>query len=356
MILVSDGLDNCAPPAPCRARGVAQRGVELTISVVGFAVDERVRRQMRCIARVGGGTYVDAGDTDRCARELLAAFARAFRATSRRHAVPRARPSRGGAAPGQRLYQGELSPGEARVRGRGRAGPAAVRGRHAGRAARPAPAGRSASPCSTPRGEERRLRPGRPGTRDSTADRRRRAARRAGGRAADPGDYGVHCGIRRAGRDRPPDPARAAVEALEPDARPGAGPRAGPRAARGGARSPRRHRRPDATRPRARGRGGDAGAPCWRARRRRAAVGPEGRRRRRGRGGARCGAGGGGARAGARRRPRAQPDRAEPVSAAGPTTPRRCSSPARYRDTLLPGEYLYYAIPLEAGQRLHVRD
>jgi Ca-activated chloride channel homolog len=80
VILVSDGGDNCAPPDPCRAaRDVARSGVSLNISVVGLQVNERVRRQLRCIARAGGGTYVDAGDADALRREILAAIARAFR-------------------------------------------------------------------------------------------------------------------------------------------------------------------------------------------------------------------------------------------------------------------------------------
>jgi Ca-activated chloride channel family protein len=80
VILVSDGGDNCAPPDPCKAaEAVAKAGVNLNISVVGLQVNERVRRQLRCIARAGGGTYVDAGDADALRREILAAIARAFR-------------------------------------------------------------------------------------------------------------------------------------------------------------------------------------------------------------------------------------------------------------------------------------
>jgi Ca-activated chloride channel family protein len=80
VILVSDGGDNCAPPSPCRAaQRVARGGLELTISVVGLQVNPRVRRQLECIARAGGGTYVDARDPDALREELLAAFARAAR-------------------------------------------------------------------------------------------------------------------------------------------------------------------------------------------------------------------------------------------------------------------------------------
>ena len=81
VILVSDGGDNCAPPPPCEAaRRIAERGLKLSISVVGLQVNDRVRRQLECIADAGGGTYVDAQDPEALKRELLAAFARAFRA------------------------------------------------------------------------------------------------------------------------------------------------------------------------------------------------------------------------------------------------------------------------------------
>ena len=80
VILVSDGGDNCAPPDPCKAAAaVARGGVKLSISVVGLQVNERVRRELRCIADAGGGTYVDARDPDALRDELLAAIARAFR-------------------------------------------------------------------------------------------------------------------------------------------------------------------------------------------------------------------------------------------------------------------------------------
>src|SRR5918998_6058330 len=117
VILVSDGLDNCAPPEPCAAaRRVARRGVELSISVVGFALDEEARRQMRCIARVGGGTYVDANDTDKLREELLAAFARAFRDYEPSGAEVEGGPDLASAPRlGDGLYQGELRAGEAQT-------------------------------------------------------------------------------------------------------------------------------------------------------------------------------------------------------------------------------------------------
>jgi Ca-activated chloride channel family protein len=80
VVLVTDGGDNCAPPSPCKAaEQVAKRGVDLSISVVGFQVNDRVRKQLRCIAEAGGGSYVDVDDADKLGDELLALLARAFR-------------------------------------------------------------------------------------------------------------------------------------------------------------------------------------------------------------------------------------------------------------------------------------
>jgi Ca-activated chloride channel family protein len=80
VVLVSDGGDNCAPPDPCKAAArVARQGVDLSISVVGLQVNERVRKQLECIARAGGGSYVDVQDAGKLGDELAAALARAFR-------------------------------------------------------------------------------------------------------------------------------------------------------------------------------------------------------------------------------------------------------------------------------------
>ncbi|WP_157592435.1 vWA domain-containing protein [Solirubrobacter soli] len=80
VVLVTDGGDNCAPPDPCKAaEEVARRGVEMSISVVGFQVNDRVRQQLRCIADAGGGSYVDVGDADKLGDELAALLSRAYR-------------------------------------------------------------------------------------------------------------------------------------------------------------------------------------------------------------------------------------------------------------------------------------
>ena len=56
VVLVTDGGDNCAPPDPCKAaEQVAKRGVDLSISVVGFQVNDRVRAQLRASPRPAAG-------------------------------------------------------------------------------------------------------------------------------------------------------------------------------------------------------------------------------------------------------------------------------------------------------------
>lgn len=79
IVLVSDGIDSCAPPDPCAvARRLAARGLKLKIEAVGFQVDASARKQLRCIARVTGGVYRDA-TADTLGNELAATFTRALR-------------------------------------------------------------------------------------------------------------------------------------------------------------------------------------------------------------------------------------------------------------------------------------
>jgi Ca-activated chloride channel homolog len=117
VILVSDGGDNCAPPPPCEAaRKIAERGLKLSISVVGLQVNDRVRRQLECIADAGGGTYVDAQDPEALKRELLAAFARAFRAYEA-SGTPVQGTEDGESAPtiGEGQFLDEIRPGETKT-------------------------------------------------------------------------------------------------------------------------------------------------------------------------------------------------------------------------------------------------
>lgn len=61
IVLITDGEDTCAPPDPCEvARELAAKGTRLVVDTLGLAPDEKVRRQLLCIAAATGGTYTAA--------------------------------------------------------------------------------------------------------------------------------------------------------------------------------------------------------------------------------------------------------------------------------------------------------
>ena len=63
IILVSDGIDTCAPPPPCEvAKELAGEGIGLAVHVVGFKADEATREELECIANETGGSYRQADD------------------------------------------------------------------------------------------------------------------------------------------------------------------------------------------------------------------------------------------------------------------------------------------------------
>jgi Ca-activated chloride channel homolog len=61
VILVSDGIETCAPD-PCAVAGELKKsGIGFTAHVIGFDVADPVaKNQLQCIARVTGGVYLDA--------------------------------------------------------------------------------------------------------------------------------------------------------------------------------------------------------------------------------------------------------------------------------------------------------
>ncbi|WP_200209539.1 VWA domain-containing protein [Micromonospora coerulea] len=65
IVLITDGEDTCAPPDPCEvARELAAQGTRLVVDTLGLAPDEKVRRQLLCIAGATGGTYTAAQSVD----------------------------------------------------------------------------------------------------------------------------------------------------------------------------------------------------------------------------------------------------------------------------------------------------
>jgi hypothetical protein len=77
IILVSDGEETCGGDPCALAEALKASDAEVTIHVVGYAVEEVAREQLQCIARVSGGTYHDAED----AAGLLQALQEAMAAT-----------------------------------------------------------------------------------------------------------------------------------------------------------------------------------------------------------------------------------------------------------------------------------
>src|SRR5699024_5518714 len=61
IILVSDGIDTCAPQPVCEvAEELAGGGFDLAIHTVGFKADEAAQAGLECISEASGGTYVEA--------------------------------------------------------------------------------------------------------------------------------------------------------------------------------------------------------------------------------------------------------------------------------------------------------
>ncbi|MEU6204361.1 VWA domain-containing protein [Micromonospora sp. WP24] len=71
IVLITDGEDTCAPPDPCDvARELAAQGTRLVVDTLGLAPDEKVRRQLLCIAGATGGTYTAAQSTDQLTNRI----------------------------------------------------------------------------------------------------------------------------------------------------------------------------------------------------------------------------------------------------------------------------------------------
>ncbi len=71
IILVSDGIDTCAPPEVCTvAKELADDGVGLAIHTVGFKVDDEAREELECISEATGGEHRQADDADKLAEDL----------------------------------------------------------------------------------------------------------------------------------------------------------------------------------------------------------------------------------------------------------------------------------------------
>lgn len=71
IVLLSDGEDTCAPPAPCEvARELKAQRPGLAISTVGF---KTANDELACIAQATGGLYLTADNADQLVTRLVAA-------------------------------------------------------------------------------------------------------------------------------------------------------------------------------------------------------------------------------------------------------------------------------------------
>ncbi|MDW5326435.1 VWA domain-containing protein [Plantactinospora sp. KLBMP9567] len=71
IVLITDGEDTCAPPDPCDvARELAAQGTKLVVDTLGLAPDEKVRRQLLCIAGATGGTYAAAQTPEQLTKRI----------------------------------------------------------------------------------------------------------------------------------------------------------------------------------------------------------------------------------------------------------------------------------------------
>jgi hypothetical protein len=77
IILVSDGEETCGGDPCAVAEVLKDSETELTVHVVGYAVDVATRQQLQCIARTSGGSYQDATDAEGLLQALEEALAAA---------------------------------------------------------------------------------------------------------------------------------------------------------------------------------------------------------------------------------------------------------------------------------------
>jgi Ca-activated chloride channel family protein len=126
LVLISDGEESCAgDPCPA-ARKLADNGVDLQFNAIGLDVGSKARKQLKCIAQAGDGSYYDADEADDLSEALRKLTERALRpfaitgtpvigtedpATAPQLTVGQYR-DRFGAGDGQRFYRISRRPGD----------------------------------------------------------------------------------------------------------------------------------------------------------------------------------------------------------------------------------------------------
>lgn len=62
--LVSDGIETCGGDPVKAARELQTSDIDVQVNIVGFDVNQDAARQLQAVARSGGGTYYEAGNSD----------------------------------------------------------------------------------------------------------------------------------------------------------------------------------------------------------------------------------------------------------------------------------------------------
>ncbi|MET0773251.1 MAG: hypothetical protein ABWZ82_09220 [Candidatus Limnocylindrales bacterium] len=79
VIVVSDGAESCGGNPAREVRRLKEQGVDVTLNVVGLALeDSKVRRSIRRLAALGGGSYFDARDPAEVAAAIRTAVSAPF--------------------------------------------------------------------------------------------------------------------------------------------------------------------------------------------------------------------------------------------------------------------------------------
>jgi hypothetical protein len=79
VIVVSDGAESCGGNPAREVRRLKEQGLDVTLNVVGLALDDaKVRRSIRRLATLGGGSYFDARDPAEVAAAIRTAVSAPF--------------------------------------------------------------------------------------------------------------------------------------------------------------------------------------------------------------------------------------------------------------------------------------
>ena len=79
VVVVTDGRESCGGDPAAATRGLREAGIDVTVNVVGLALDRASRAAIRKLAGIGGGSYFDAQDPAQLADALRRAVSAPFR-------------------------------------------------------------------------------------------------------------------------------------------------------------------------------------------------------------------------------------------------------------------------------------